>query len=168
MLRRLQSYATVGLTGHILFFIQGIHGCRLQPRCRAGLEACLKALPDQNFLATQNVTGLGLPFDRFYLDHPDKRKVYSMFAEPFVDPTFVETFFTLAPWDESDRLLSCDLYFAFCQVFDCTGRRGEFFLRVLSLRNLPQLNPRWSDMAEKRFNELLGVILDRVRTLHSP
>lgn len=125
----------------------------------------MKALPDQNFMTSQKRTGLSLPSDGLDVTHPEMARVHSMFPEPFVKPTFVETFFTLLPWDNQNRSEPLDLLVAFYQIFSSTGHEEAYLLRLLSLRTLPQDNPCWSDAAKAAFDDLLHKVLDCVSTL---
>jgi len=166
VVRRLQIYATIGLPGHILFFIRTLFLSVPDWRDRrAGPEVILKALPDQNFLATQKLVGLALPFATIHpIDNQrdaGAREAYSMFAELFVSPTFVEALFTLIPWN--DYFTSSDLPFhlfvAFFRVFSLTGLRGAYCVRLLSLRDLPRDSPRWSDESKVMLNNVLDLLL---------
>ena len=163
VLRRLQSYAAMGITGQMPFFIQQLGRCCSSFHGSDAVDAFLKVLPDKNLLISQRHAGLALPSDNPYLDHPDTEKVCSVFAKHFVDPTFVETLFTLFPWNNRNRPEPFDLYLAFSKrVFRYTGREEAYLLSLLSLRNLSQNNPRWSDAAKTAFNAFLDTILDQV------
>ena len=158
----------MGITGQILFFVQQLSKYCTAFRGSDAVDAFLKVLPDQSTLASQKHDGLALPSDDPYLDHPDMEKACSVFAKPFVDPTFVETLFTLFPWNNRNKPEPFDLCLAFSKgAFFHTGREETYLLHLLSLRNLPQDNPRWSDAAKIAFNAFLDIFLHQVRTLQS-
>ena len=145
----------MGITGQILALLHHF------PRFGENIDMLVKALPDQDVVATQKLTGLALPVP--YLG-TDKLDVPAIPVQPFLEPTFLETFFTLLPWQSVPYLDDTldDLSLAFVGLLQ--GRDGHV-IRLLSLRNLPQNNPRWGDDAKLVFSRFLGQVLDDVGSL---
>jgi len=164
--RRWWSCVTdMGITGQMLVLI---HLLSVQDSEFGGNVATfLKALPDQNIVASQNVTGLSLPVA--YLDdyQPGVAKVYSRFAEILVEPTFLESFFTLLPWNCATDLKHVPRRLFLVLGYIRTGR-DAYVIRLLSLRNLPQHNPRWGDEAKQLFHGFMNQVLHEVRFLRAP
>jgi len=156
----------MGITGRILVFLHFISRHDYDFHHQFG--PFLRALPDQNVVANQNLTGLSLPFP----DHghfPDLNN-YPTVAETSADLTFLETLFIHFPWssefDYEDTII--DLFW--CHWVGNTFRYWEpHVIRLLSLRNLPQNNPRWSDGSKKAFDIYLNIlVLDEVGILQTP
>ena len=167
MPRRFRSYATMGLTGQILVFMQLI-SATVEVYRSNGVLTLIKALPDRDVVATQRLSGLALPFADLIEDHPGMKKDLPMFVETFADPAFLETFFILSSQSDLDRGFGVlDIFLVFSKVSFTARRRDEYILRLLSLRKLPQNKPSWSDGAKLLFEELLGKLFVEVRTLEA-
>lgn len=159
--RRLRSYITaMGITGQLLLFLQL---CLKHPdsRSNAAVQTFLKALPDQEVLAGQKHSGLAFP-DNYDLSSYVRGDVVELLAETFAEPSFLETFFTLFPWQSLSDLddLPFDIQFTF-SLHPLKGGHA-YLIRLLSFRNLPQNNSRWGDKAKLAFNTFLDKVVDKV------
>jgi len=164
VLRRWRSYMTdMGITGPILVLLHRLSRQDIEFR-RSKVGLLPQALPDQDVVTTQKLTGLALPspnLSHYRLDG------YVLPAQPFLDPTFLETFFTLLPWQSVSNLddIPMRLSLPFARIFK--GRDGQV-IRLLSLRNLPQNNSRWDDDAKLLFSRFLDQVLHQVGSLQAP
>ena len=171
VLRRWWSYAKdMGITGQLLLFanllsmrIPGFYGSE-------SMHTFLKALPDQDVLDRQKRFGLAFPFglpedSPTFIGDTDTRETFFMLAKPFVDPIFLETFCILFPWHlphpyDIDCILGAGIPFLFP-----SRREDAAIIRLLSLQNLPEDNPRWSGEATMAFSRFLDRVLNDVGTL---
>lgn len=169
MLRRLRLYVTdMGLTGWMLVFLQLVNWGRAEFGGGMAIRPLLEKLPDRNVLARQQVIGLGLPFADLPSDHPDTKKVLSMFSHIFFDTTFLETFYALIPSDLSPDLdgSPCARFLQLIKILTT----NEHLLRLI---RLPALNPQsgslsGSDETNTVFTRFLDLVLLEVRTCHGP
>ena len=160
VVRRWRSYMNdMGITGPIIILLCLVYNPR--DDVLKSVDMLLKALPDQDVVATHKLTGLGTCHFRF------PSYDVGVHAQLFLDPTLLETLFTVLPWQSAPNLddILEHLPLAFSYIF--MGRDGDV-IRFLSLRNLPQNNPRWDDDAKRLFSRVLDRFLDEVRTLQTP
>ena len=169
--RRMWSYVNdMGVTGQMLLFLD-LLSRRVSGLCGSeSMDAFLKALPDQNVLGRHKCSGLPLyvtsasRFGRFNMSLNDDqgRRVYCMLAKPLVERTFLETFFTLFPWHLTpDASINAILAAAIPLLFPTSGEDAAL-VQLLSLRNIPEEDPRWSDEAKLAFSSFLDRAADKV------
>ena len=170
VIRRRSSYMNdMGVTGQMILFIRLLS--RRVPRFHwsDNMHTFLKALPDQEVLASQKRSGLDL-FNGYLwgLDEDEVRRLYYFLTKPLLEPEFLETFFTCFPWHlplpESDQTIESILDAPLPLLLPPTGGDVAIF-RLLSLRNLPQNNPCWSDVAKSAFSRFLDLVVEKVRAL---
>ena len=95
-LRRFRSYlTTMGITGQLLLLLQLLFE---RPASCTAVHTFLRTLPDQDVLASQKHSGLALPDNNYHFSDRDRGNLDSILAGTFVDPSFLETFFTTFPW----------------------------------------------------------------------
>jgi len=128
------------------------------------MHTFLTAPPDQDMQASEKRSAMDLlnmsafPKNSDIVLHiPAVGLAYELLDKPFLEPAFLETFFINFPW-----------HLALLRSYPTIGSisLSYFFLfRLLSLRNLPQDNPRWSDEAKSAFSQLLDKVVEKVRAL---
>jgi len=162
-LRRFRSYFTdMGITGQRLVLL---HLARREDHVFGmSLDTFLEVLPDPDIVASQKRTGLALPGAYLYDHDPDVKNAYSSLAGAFLDPAFLETFFT------RQSVLDIDAITRSLSLVFNLARNGTHthLVRLLSLRNLPQNEPRWGNDGGRAFDQFLGAILQEVGALRTP